>query len=58
MATGQTQTMIVDTFKKFDQNQDGKISFDELKRVLQVISNGQFSGDEIKALLNAADAKS
>lgn len=56
MASSQTQTMIVDTFKKFDQNQDGKISFDELKRVLQVISNGQFSGDEIKALLNAADA--
>jgi len=49
--------MIVDTFKKFDQNGDGKISRDELKRVLKSISQGKSSFDDsaVDAMLGASD---
>jgi len=50
-----TKDMIVETFAKFDQNKDGKISPEELKRVLNAIAQGQFDDAAVEALLEASD---
>lgn len=49
--------MIKNTFKTFDANGDGKISREELKRVLQSISTNKdkFDDGAVDALLNASD---
>lgn len=62
--SSKTSQMIVETFKKFDANGDGKISKDELKRVLNAISassgncsnqQAAFDDDAVNALLQASD---
>mmetsp|Transcript_1783 Transcript_1783/g.3044 ORF Transcript_1783/g.3044 Transcript_1783/m.3044 type:complete len:592 (-) Transcript_1783:71-1846(-) len=55
MATADTSKLIVDTFKKFDANGDGKISRDELKRVLKAISGDKFDDASVDAMLSACD---
>merc|ERR1719159_1746637 len=47
--------MIVQTFKKFDQNGDGMISREELKRILGAISGNEFSDSAVDDLLQASD---
>lgn len=55
MTTPDTGKLIIDTFKKFDSNQDGKISRDELKRVLKAIGGGNFDDASVDAMLQASD---
>lgn len=49
------EAMIVDTFKKFDKNQDGVISRSELTAVFKALGGGKFSDSDIDALMTAAD---
>lgn len=47
--------LIVDTFKKFDQNGDGLISRDELTMVFKSLSGNKFDKKDVDALMSAAD---
>uniref|UniRef100_A0A7S1F3R7 non-specific serine/threonine protein kinase n=1 Tax=Noctiluca scintillans TaxID=2966 RepID=A0A7S1F3R7_NOCSC len=51
----ETRKLIRDTFKRFDANGDGRISKDELHRIMTKISTGTMGSHEIETLLRAAD---
>lgn len=50
-----SRQLIVDTFRRFDQNGDGLISKEELRRVLCALDRSEFTEGTVDMVLGAAD---